>query len=343
MTETRKLAGRIVAVGAVLAAVTLTVVTLVWLDRRPRTHDAHLFADTTLLAPDVSGRILKLRAADNQRVHKGDVLVEIDPEPFELRLRQARAQVEALQAQIDLTTRQIASQTSGADAAASQVGKARAQLALARDTRKRIEPMLGQGFVTEQQVDEARTNERSAEVGLQATMQQSTQARQAIADTESLLAQLRGAEAAVMLAERDLRNTKLHAPFDGQIVGLEIAEGTYAAAGHPLFTVIDTNRWYAIADFRETELPHMGAGDAATVWLMADTGHPLKGHVVSLSGGVRPDDGSGAPGLPAVERSLKWVIVAQRFPVRVLLDNPPPDGLRIGATASVLVSHANGH
>ena len=176
-----------------------------------------------------------------------------------------------------------------------------------------------------------------------AFLQQSTQARQAIADTESLLAQLRGAEAAVMLAERDLRNTKLHAPFDGQIVGLEIAEGTYAAAGHPLFTVIDTNRWYAIADFRETELPHMGAGDAATVWLMADTGHPLKGHVVSLSGGVRPDDGSGAPGLPAVERSLKWVIVAQRFPVRVLLDNPPPDGLRIGATASVLVSHANGH
>src|SRR5262249_31101999 len=94
---------------------------------------------------------------------------------------------------------------------------------------------------------------------------------------------------------------------------------------------------YAVADFRETELPHMRAGDAATVWLMADTGHPLKGHVESLSGGVRPDAG-GAPGLPSVDRSLKWVIVAQRFPVRVLLDNPPED-LRIGTTASVLVSH----
>lgn len=338
MTSSRTVAGKIVAAGAVTAAVVMTVLTLVWLDRRPRTHDAHLYADTTALAPDVSGRIVKLRVHDNQRVHKGDVLVEIDPEPFELHVRQAQAQVDALQGQIELSTRQIAAQTSGADAAASQVGRARAQLSLARDTRKRLEPMLGQGFITTQQLDEARTNERSAEAALEASIQQSTQARQAIADVQSLLAQMHGSEAALSLAERDLRNSKLVAPFDGQIAGLEIAEGSYASAGHPLFTLIDTGHWYAIADFRETELPLMRVGDAASVWLMADTRHPLKGHVESLSGGVRPD-GGGAPGLPAVERSLKWVIIAQRFPVRVLLDTPLPEDLRIGATASVLVSH----
>jgi multidrug efflux system membrane fusion protein len=341
MSKTRELVGRLVALGSVLVAVVLGIVMLSWLDRRPRTHDAHLFADTTQLAPDVSGRILKLHVRDNQRVRKDDVLVEIDREPFELRLQQARAQVQSLRAQIDLSTRQIAAQTSGADAAATQVRRARAQSALAGDTRRRLEPMLAQGFVTEQQVDEARTNERSAEAALVASMQQSTQARQAIVDAEALIAQWHGAEAAVALAERDLRNATLKAPFDGQIAGLEIAEGTYASAGHPLFTVIDTNRWYAVADFRETEIPHMHPGDSATVWLMADTGHPLSGHVESLSGGVRPDDG-GAPGLPSVERSLKWVIVAQRFPVRVLLDAPPADGLRIGATASVRVAHVDG-
>jgi membrane fusion protein, multidrug efflux system len=343
MTISRPAIARATALAAVVAAIVLVVVALLWLDHRPRTHDAHIYADTTLVAPDVSGRIVKIHVRDNQDVHKGDALVDIDPEPFELRVRQAQAQVDALQAQIDLTTRQIAAQTTGAAAAETQISRARAQLAFARDTRRRLEPMLGQGYVTEQQLDEARTNERTAEVALQTSTQQSTQAHQAISDNESLVAQLRGAEAALGLAERDLRNVTLRAPFDGRISGLVIAEGSYAVAGHPLFTLIDTGRWYATADFRETELPHIHAGDAATVWLMADTAHPLKGHVESLGGGVQPDNGGGAPGLPVVERSLKWVVIAQRFPVRVVIDGPPPDTLRIGATASVRVSGDHVH
>ena len=343
MMISREATARITAIAAVTAAIVLAVVALLWLDHRPRTHDAHIYADTTLVAPDVSGRIIKIHVRDNQDVHKGDVLVGIDAEPFQLRVHQAHAQVDALQAEIDLTTRQIAAQTTGADAATTQIRRARAQLALARDSRRRLEPMLGKGYVTEQQLAEARTNERSAEVALETSTQQSTQARQAISDTESLVAQLRGAEAALKLAERDLRNVTLRAPFDGRISGLVIAEGSYAVAGHPLFTLIDTSRWYAIADFRETELGHIHAGDAATVWLMADTGHPLKGHVESLGGGVQPDNGGGAPGLPVVERSLKWVVVAQRFPVRVLLDGPPSDALRIGATASARVGGDHAH
>jgi multidrug efflux system membrane fusion protein len=343
MTISREATARITAIAAVTAAIVLAVVALLWLDHRPRTHDAHLYADTTLVAPDVSGRIVKIHVRDNQDVHKGDVLVDIDPEPYELRVHQTQAQLDALQAQIDLTTRQIAAQTTGADAAATQIRRARAQLALARDSRRRLEPMLGQGYVTEQQLDEARTNERTAEVAVEASTQQSTQAHQAITDAESLMAQLRGAEASLKLAERDLRNVTVRAPFDGRISGLVIADGSYAVAGHPLFTLIDTGRWYAVADFRETELPHIHAGDAATVWLMADTAHPLKGHVESLGGGVQPDNGGGAPGLPVVERSLKWVVIAQRFPVRVLLDGPPSDAVRIGATASVRVSDDHVH
>src|SRR5258708_10129915 len=97
---------RVVAVLAVLAAVGLGFYALQRLDRQPRTHDAFLYADSAGLAPDVNGRIVKLLVRDNQPVSQGDPLVEIDPEPFELRLHQARAQVVALQAQIDLTTPQ---------------------------------------------------------------------------------------------------------------------------------------------------------------------------------------------------------------------------------------------
>jgi membrane fusion protein, multidrug efflux system len=338
MTSWRLWSGRLVALVSIIAAVAIGAYALDRLSRQPRTNDGYLFADRAGLAPDVSGRVVALNVRDNQRVAKGDLLLQIDPEPLELHLRQARAQVAALRAQIDLTTRQVASQTSGADAATTQIGRARAQLSLASDTLARLEPMLGKGYVTQQQVDEARTNKRSAEVALAATVQQADQARQAIGDTMSLQAQLAGAEAAVALAERDLRNADLRAPFDGLVAGLEIAEGEYAVTGRPLFTLIKADKWYAVGDFRETELPEIRIGDPATVWLLGDNKRSLTGHVESIGWGVRPD-GAGGPGLPSVQRTLNWVIVAQRFPVRVLLDNPPPDAVRIGATVSIVVRH----
>jgi multidrug efflux system membrane fusion protein len=340
MTLSRTWLGRCVAATVVVSTFAISGYGLHRLSNAPRTNNAFLFADTAGLAPEVSGRIVSLDVRDNQRVSKGDRLLLIDPEPFELRLRQARAQVAALQAQIDLTTRQVASQTSAAEVATTQIGRARAQLALASDTLARLQPLLGKGYVTAQQVDEARTNERSAQIALAAAVQQATQARQAIGDTESLQAQLAGAQAAVALAERDLRETTLRAPLDGLIVGLEIAAGEYAVAGHPLFTLIKTNEWYAVGDFRETELPEIRIGDPAEVWMMADNSHALKGHVESLGWGVRTDNGAG-PYLPAVERTLHWVIVAQRFPVRILLDDPPPEAMRIGATVSIVVRHGN--
>lgn len=329
---------RFIALTAIIGACVLGAFTIDRIDRRPRTHDAFLYADSAGLAPDVSGRIVALEAHDNQSVRQGDVLVEIDPEPFELRLRQARAQVDAFRAQIDLTTRQVSAQSSGADAAATQIERARSQLAFARDTVGRLAPLLAKGYVTEQQVDEARTNARTAEAALLSATQQAKQARDAVGDTASLEAQLAGAEAAVALAERDLRNATVRAPFDGLVVGLDIATGAYAAAGHPLFTLVKAHDWYAIGNFRETELPQIRPGDSATVWLMADGEHPIAGKVESIGWGVRPEDGGG-PTLPAVGRTLNWVVVAQRFPVRIRLENPPESAMRMGATASVLVRH----
>jgi multidrug efflux system membrane fusion protein len=331
--------GRLIAALAVAAALGLAVWTLVVLDRRPRTHDAYLFAYSAGIAPDVSGRIVALHVTNNQRVKQGQPLVEIDPEPFELQVRQSRAQVAALKAQINLTGRQVAAQMSGADAAATQINHARAQLGLAQDTLQRLEPLLGKGYVTKQQIDEASTNERNAAVALTTTTLQARQARQAVGDTESLVAQLAGAEATLALAERNLRLTTLPAPYDGLVVGLRIAEGAYAVTGQPLFTLIKSDEWYAIADFRETEVPRIGVGDRATVWVMGSDDQPIRGRVASLGAGVQPED-QGGPGLPVVGRTINWVVVAQRFPVWVRLDDPPPQLTRIGATVSVRVQHA---
>jgi multidrug efflux system membrane fusion protein len=106
-----------------------------------------------------------------------------------------------------------------------------------------------------------------------------------------------------------------------------------------LFTLIDNNSWYAVANFRETDLRGLHAGDTATVWVMGHEAQPLQGTVESLGSGVQPE-GAAGPGLPQVDRNLNWVVVAQRFPVWVRLSEPSQPFLRIGATASVRVSHA---
>jgi multidrug efflux system membrane fusion protein len=248
--------------------------------------------------------------------------------------------VTALKAQIHLTGRQVESQNSGALAAESQVQKAADQLKYAQDTRQRLEPLVKPGFVTQQQLDEARTNESSALAALNALTKSAKQAHQAVGDTLSLEAQLEGAEASEALAARNLDLTTLRAPFDGIVVGLQIAEGTFALSGHPLFSLIKSDAWYAIADFRETELPRIAVGDRATVWTMADSERAISGRVESLGSGVQSTDQDG-PGLPTTGRDLDWVVVAQRFPVWVHLDRPPPEAMHVGMTASVKVHHGD--
>lgn len=329
--------GRIIAAIAIAGAVVMLITTMIVLDQRPRTHDAYVFAYSAGITPEVSGRVVESDIRNGQFVHKGDVLLRIEPEPFEMKLDQAKAQVAALQAEIDLTSRQVTAQGSGAQAAAHEADRARQQLALAHNTVARMAPLLAKGFVTAQQMDEARTNERTANTQLAAAIQQAAQAREAIGDAESLKAQLQGAQAAQALAARDVRETVIRAPVDGQITGFNLSLGSFAIEGHPLFTLIDNNHWYAIANFRETDLHHLQAGDGATVWVIGHDEHPLQGVVESIGSGVQPEGQTG-PGLPAVDRNLNWVVVAQRFPVWVRLDRADMSFLRIGATASVKVA-----
>jgi membrane fusion protein, multidrug efflux system len=183
---------------------------------------------------------------------------------------------------------------------------AKAQLELATTTLARSEPLLGKGFVTAEQIDQMRATKDSA-------------------------------QASEALAERDLRNTTVTSPFDGKVIGLTIRSGEYAVAGHPLFTLIDTSHWYVVADFRETELGGMKEGTPAMVYVMAHPGQPIQGHVDSIGWGVLPDDAKLVNGIPMIPKTLNWVRLAQRFPVRILLDHPPEDLMRLGASAVAVV------
>jgi multidrug efflux system membrane fusion protein len=186
-------------------------------------------------------------------------------------------------------------------------------------------------------VDQARTAKRTAEVALQQARLQANGARQAISSTKPVEEELEAAKASLAMAERDLRLTVARSPCDGVITALDIAAGEFAVTGAPLFTIIDTENWYAIGNFRETDLSGIKPGQSATVYVLQAPQTPVHGVVDSLGGGVAPDEGATFLGLPHVPRSLNWVRIAQRFPVRILLHDPPAPLMRIGATAAIVI------
>jgi multidrug efflux system membrane fusion protein len=113
-----------------------------------------------------------------------------------------------------------------------------------------------------------------------------------------------------------------------------------AAPSQSLFTLINDEEWFAVGNFRETDLHAIAVGDCATAYSMIDRTRPIRGHVQGIGYGVLGTDRINVPrSVPYVERSLNWVTVAQRFPVRVHLDNPPLELMRLGATAVVEVKH----
>lgn len=337
MNRVRRILGMLFCAVAIAAAVVLGFFTLEQLDRRPRTDDAYIDADVVHLAPDVSGRIVQLNATENQAVKKGDVLFVIDPEPYQLKVDEASANVRASQAELVQTKNNVASQQTKAEAAQTAVQSAQSQLDQATTSAARIEPLLAPGFASAEKVDQARTNKRKAEIALTEAQQQALSARQSVTSTKPDEERLSSSQAQLASAQRNLRETRVLAPCDGRVTGLQTSVGEYATTGKALFTLIDTERWYAVGNFRETDLDGLRAGQRALVYALSEPRRPIGATVDSLGYGVSPDASSNSTNLPSVSRSLNWVRIAQRFPIRVLLDSPPPDLARVGASAVIVI------
>jgi multidrug efflux system membrane fusion protein len=337
-----RLAGRTVFGLSVVLCIGMAILVLHHLDVRPRTTDAIVTANTIQVAPEVVGRIESLNVKDDAVVQKGDVLFTIEQERYALTLAQAKAQVAALEAQIDLTNRTVSGQVTAVSVAQAQAEAARARLKKATDTLIRMEPLLPERYVTPEQIDLARTAKSTAESELTGALSLTRQSRQVVGDAKALVAQLEGARALVGLAERDLRNTVVRAPFDGRIVGVKTSVGQLINPVRALFTLIDTSQWYVIADFRETELDNIHPGDRVSAYVMTSPKVHLAGQVESVGSAVAQIDDLSIAGVPPVARDLNWIHIAQRFPVRIALERPPEELMRIGASAVAVIRHDGG-
>jgi membrane fusion protein, multidrug efflux system len=248
------------------------------------------------------------------------------------------------------------------------VDRADAEMAYALNNLHRVEPLLKLQFVTVDQVDQARTlvdtrsqaakqarsQQAVAEAGLLAaeaqyeqakanlaqTGQQVSQASHGVTTVEPLLGQIRGKQAAIATAQYNLEHCKVVAPFDARVTNLLISQGAYAHAGEQVFTLIDTRVWWAIANFRETQIRRITPGMEADIYVLSQPNRKFKGVVDSVGFGVTPDGdliGKLTPGLPDVQRTLNWVHLASRFPVRVRILDSENEFLRLGESAIVVI------
>ncbi len=273
-------------------------------------------------------------------------------------------------AQADVTRWAAAVDQARADVANAEQGvqRAKAEWMYANNNLHRLEPLLAKQFVTVDQVDRARTSEiaqsealkqsesqlRLSQAALRSTLAQydrsgagldeskaqHQQAQHAVTTLEPLVNQRGAREAAVKNARYNLNNCGVYAPFDARVTNLTISEGAYAHVGQQVFTLIDARTWWAIGNFREGQLQHIVPGMRADVYVMSKPNVRLTGVVDSVGFGVTPDPdiiGTLQPGLPDVQRTLNWVHLASRYPVRVRVQNPPPDLFRVGESAVVTI------
>ncbi len=340
--ETRRYTiwSKLVSLLIIAAAIPLAVYVGDRWSAAPSTDDASIDADVVHVASVVGGRIVNIPVAENGKVEKGELIFQIDPAPYQLAVEQARADLDLAQAALETQRRALSTQRSAATVAADQVRRATTNLDLARRTADRLRPLAAKGYIPAQQLDQAETAARDAATSLQQAHEQEASALQAIDTEAGAEANVRARRAALAIARRALDDTTVRAPHAGRVTGLTVLSGEIVAPSQTLFTLVGDDEWFAVANFRENELHAIRVGDCVTVFSLIDRTVPIKGVVQGIGAGVLDTDRINLPrSVPYVERSLNWVKVAQRFPVRIRLQDPPAWLVRLGATAVVEVRH----
>lgn len=340
----RRVLGRTIGISFIVGGVLTLLLLLRELEIRPRTDDAFVRANTIGIAAHVSGAIVDLHVEDNQSVAAGDLLFVVDPRPYEAALAIAESrlllvdrEVEALEAQIEASRRRVA-------AAEAAVARAEAEAVYSVQYLERVEPLLENRFVTPDAVEEARTTAaaKGAAVAVAAAQREQAEADLLVAmanlaEVGAINARRAAAAAAVAEARLYLDYCFVRSPIDGYITNLNIARGEYANAGQQVFAIVDRSIWFVMANFLETDLPFVEIGRAVEIYLMARPGERLLGRVQGIGWALFQPDGATIDLLPKVSPTLDWVRLAQRFPVRIVVESETSRPLRMGETASVIV------
>jgi membrane fusion protein (multidrug efflux system) len=310
----------LIATGVVLAALLIAGGITWWLNVRnyASTTDAEIDGNVTQMASQVAGRVIAIRFADNQHVNAGQVLIEIDPRDYQVRLDDALAQQQSANAQVQQARAQVDVQQANLDQAQANVLVVQADLTQAQQDYNRYH-RINPAAITKQQLDQADATFHAQTAKLAAAKQAVEGARAQIAAAKGQLAaaeaSLHQAQANVETARLQLSYTTIAAPVAGRVTHRTVNVGDYVQPGQPLFALVQDDLWVT-ANFKETELADMKPGDPVTITVDAVPGVTLHGRVDSFMSGT----GSVFSALPAENATGNWVKVVQRLPVKITFD-----------------------
>jgi multidrug resistance efflux pump len=299
----------------------------------PWTRDGQVRALIVNVAPRVAGNVVEVHVADNQFVHEGDLLLEIDPAQY-------RLAVQAAEVELQQQRQNVAELEAAIDSATATVESVKASLEEARKESERARA-AGQA-VSAEYVDEKATAVDVAAAGLAEAQAKLAEAKQTLGAPGEDNVRIQAAKVALDRARLDLSWTQITAPSDGFVTNVNVKEGDYADVGIPLLAFVDSTSFWVAGYFMETQLRHIRVGDPAIITLMAHPDQPLAGEVESFGRAISPPNVAlveGVAGLvPQVQPTFEWVRLAQRVPVRVKITQVP-DGVDLiaGITAMVAI------
>ncbi len=289
------------------------------------TDDAYVGGNVTNLAPKVSGLIARIAVADNQHVHVGELLVQVDDRDYRAALAKAEAEVAGDRASLANLDATSTLQMHLIDQAKAEIASVKAQILLAGTNQHRYRTLAASAAGSEQDAQTADTSYTQAvAAGNKANAAlAAAQAQLAVIATQKQqqLAALAGAQADLSTAQLNLGYTQIRAPIDGYIGNRSAELGGYATIGAQLLSIVPSQGLWVDANFKEDQLARMHSGEK--VGIVADVlpGRRITGHVASLA----PASGAIFSILPAENATGNFTKIVQRVPVRILLDGDAGD------------------
>lgn len=329
----------------VLLVIVLSLAWYLSADRfTPYTQQARVGAFVIPVAAEVAGRVIRVNVRNNQDVKAGDVLFEVDPQPYQIAVDRARADLES-------TRRQIGASTAGIASAQANLRAAQANELKARQDNKRLEGLYRDdpGTISVRLLEVSRANREQAVSQVAAARAEVQRAREQEGGSEEDNALLRSAATALSKAELDQANTQVRARSAGLITDLRTDTGQFAAVGSPVMTLIAIHDVWISADMTENNLGLVKVDTPVAIVLDALPGEVFDGRVRSVGYGVSVGQ-TPAPGtLPSVQNSRDWLRPAQRFPVIIELSDDAKArlrdsrALRAGGQAEVMAFPSQGN
>jgi membrane fusion protein (multidrug efflux system) len=284
------------------------------------TDDAYVQADYTTIAPKVSGYIAEVHVGDNQPVKSGQVLARIDDRDFKTALAQAVADVASAKADVQNTEAQLDEQQSVIEQAEAAIKADQAGVTFAQQDYTRYHSLTAQKVTSVQDEQRAQSALQQQNANLQRDRAALTAAKQRVdvlttAKTKSET-QVDRLQAVEQQAELNLSYTTISAPIDGTVGARSLRVGQYVQAGTQLMAVVPLHEVYVVANFKETQLAHVRAGQEVEVTVDGLPGVTVKGKVDSLS----PASGLEFALLPPDNATGNFTKIVQRIPVKIALE-----------------------